>query len=490
MCPILYDKFSPIESSHTITTRIRRNQRSIIPLLVLILPGCGQNQAQTAKPCPPAATVSFASSLTGSGSCSAVACHGSIARVARSNVRRNEHTTWITQDPHSSAYQTLLGDRSERIVLNLSAWAGPVLPAERDERCLACHTTPRPEAELEVTATLNQDGVGCESCHGGAAKWLGPHTTERWKGLDSKIKEREYGLRATKELAQRVKVCTGCHVGRRSPDGLPPQEVNHDLIAAGHPRLNFEFAAYQENLPVHWDEKERNAAADFPALAWAVGQLATTKAALELLRRRAACGTSPWPEFSEFSCFSCHHELADEEWRRKRPADDPKVRSDVPRWGSWHVPMARALALADKPAGLDPRDDGKPFEVAIEKLLAEMTKPIPDRKEIPCQVNALLEPLDRRLREVSSRSFSLAEVERLITMFDDPKAWEGVDCWDHATQRYLALVPFYQVWCRLGADRVADQRKLKQRLDELLRRLTFDEGFESPQGFDPARVRK
>ena len=79
---------------------------------------------------------------------------------------------------------------------------------------------------------------------------------------------------------------------------------------------------------MHWDEKERNAAADFPALAWAVGQLATTKAALELLRRRAACGISPWPEFSEFSCFSCHHELADEEWRRKRPADDPKVRSE------------------------------------------------------------------------------------------------------------------------------------------------------------------
>jgi len=152
--------------------------------------------------------------------------------------------------------------------------------------------------------------------------------------------------------------------------------------------------------------------------------------------------------------------------------------------------MARALALADQPAGLDPRDDRKPFEVAIEKFLTEMTKPIPDRKEIPCHVNAVLEPLDRRLGEVSSRSFPLAEVERLITMFDDPKAWEGVDCWDHATQRYLALVPFYQVWCRLGSDRVADQRKLKQRLDELLRRLKFDEGFDSPQGFDPARVRK
>ena len=45
MCPILYDKFSPIESSHTVTIRIRRYQSGIIPLLVLILPGCGQNQA-------------------------------------------------------------------------------------------------------------------------------------------------------------------------------------------------------------------------------------------------------------------------------------------------------------------------------------------------------------------------------------------------------------------------------------------------------------
>jgi len=152
--------------------------------------------------------------------------------------------------------------------------------------------------------------------------------------------------------------------------------------------------------------------------------------------------------------------------------------------------MARALVLADKPAGSDPRDDRKLFEIAIEKLLTEMTKPVPERKEIARHVDAVLEPLDRRLRDVSSRSFPLAEVERFITMFNDPKAWEGVDCWDHATQRYLALVPFYQVWCRLGSDRVADQRKLKQRLDELLRKLKFDEGFDSPRGFDPAQVRK
>jgi hypothetical protein len=33
------------------------------------------------------------------------------------------------------------------------------------------------------------------------------------------------------------------------------QVVDHDLIAAGHPRLNFEFNAYFESLPAHWDRR-------------------------------------------------------------------------------------------------------------------------------------------------------------------------------------------------------------------------------------------
>jgi hypothetical protein len=139
---------------------------------------------------------------------------------------------------------------------------------------------------------------------------------------------------------------------------------------------------------------------------------------------------------------------------------------------------------------LGPRDDAKRFEAAIEKLSSEMTRPIPERKQISRYVNAVLEPLDRRLSEISSRYFPLAEVERLISRFNDPSAWEGVDCWDHATQRYLALVPLYQVWCRLGSDRVADQRKLKQRLDDLLKKLQFADGFNSPRQFDPSKLRE
>src|SRR5262249_14971856 len=87
-------------------------------------------------------------------------------------------------------------------------------------------------------------------------------------------------------------------------------EVNHDLIAAGHPRLNFEFATYMRAMPPHWHERDREtgepAGPAFPARAWSAGQSATVKAALRLLDHR---GKGPWPEFTEQSCFDCHHEL-------------------------------------------------------------------------------------------------------------------------------------------------------------------------------------
>src|SRR5262249_9139361 len=52
----------------------------------------------------PAASGTSAS-MVGAGRCSAVACHGSPLPVADSRILHDEHTTWITRDPHSEAYQ-------------------------------------------------------------------------------------------------------------------------------------------------------------------------------------------------------------------------------------------------------------------------------------------------------------------------------------------------------------------------------------------------
>ena len=111
------------------------------------------------------------SEFRGAGSCSAVACHGSIKEMNRSlsSVRRNEHTTWMSSDKHSRAFQVLFDQRSEHIERRLAGSDSRYPKAFEDVRCLACHTTPRPAAELGATAWLNSDGVGCESCHGASA---------------------------------------------------------------------------------------------------------------------------------------------------------------------------------------------------------------------------------------------------------------------------------------------------------------------------------
>src|SRR5262249_40890342 len=151
---------------------------------------------------------------------------------------------------------------SRQIVSKLAGGKDPAIAAHADPRCLACHTTPRPAKVLKVTAWMNPDGIGCEACHGPAEKWLGPHTTCSWSGLDPETKEKRFGFVPTQLLARRAGVCVPCHVGVHPADDAPLQDVNHDLIAAGHPRLNFEFSAYQDRMPAHWVEKGRNAAAD------------------------------------------------------------------------------------------------------------------------------------------------------------------------------------------------------------------------------------
>ena len=123
-------------------------------------------------------------------------------------------------------------------------------------------------------------------------------------------------MRPTKDLLARGETCAECHVGLGSAD------VNHDLIAAGHPRLNFEYGSQLAKLPKHWrvdDDKARHP--DYEAKVWALGQVLAAKASLDLLESRASRSlpddsTTPWPEFAEYSCFSCHHELARPSWPR------------------------------------------------------------------------------------------------------------------------------------------------------------------------------
>ena len=86
---------------------------------------------------------------------------------------------------------------------------------------------------------------------------------------------------------------------------------------------------------------------------------------------------SPWPEFSEYNCFSCHHDLADQAWRKVRR--DPGIPPGTIPWGSWY--FAWTLPLADNLAPAQ----AAVLKVQFPKLQAEMLKPLPDRDAVAAQ---------------------------------------------------------------------------------------------------------
>jgi hypothetical protein len=482
---------------------------ALVAMLGLTLGSGASPPADISTP-PPRVIAPPRPATLGAGSCSAQACHGGVRPMAilpgvNDNALRDEHTTWATRDRHERAYRVLLGERSKSIARNLAGRAKRAYtPAHEDRRCLACHATPADPAMTppDDLATIRQDGVGCESCHGPARDWITKHTELGWRSLPAEAK-RSFNMAPTLDLADRVRACVGCHVGA-GPDpawaGGEPRDVNHDLIAAGHPRLNFEFGAYLANMPRHWREQGRNLAPDFEARAWAIGQVATMKAALELLAWRAGGSSGappasagqaapPWPEFAEYGCFSCHFSLRDKSWRNPDPEHrDREQPLGLPVWSSWYAPMVRDFARRDAGPGGD-------VEARLKELRARMSTPVPARDDVAAQAAAAAKALDAWLEKLRGQAFDPGAVKGLIEAFrlaTPPGPTEGVHGWDHATQRYLALVALNQALAAGSSPPGTAPRvdpAARAYLESLLKGLEFPEGFDSPRDYQPGEVK-
>lgn len=441
--------------------------------LVALALGAGAVALGLTEAAPPPATVPGpADSLgyrfpdgvkyVGNLSCASSACHAANAGGGRAG---SEYTTWAGGDPHFRAYDVLMNERSRRMMAILHGpRSGPPPDAHKEKRCLDCHA---PEVAAGVREPTR--GVGCESCHGPADRWLTTHYQAEFKARSLHAKA-EDGMYPTKDLAFRVTLCASCHVG----DAAQGREVDHDLIAAGHPRLAFEYTGYHHNPRYfrHWEEP----APDFDARAWEVGQVACARSAARLLAARARDDRHVWPELSEYSCYACHQSLAERNrWKPVTAAADRKPGS-MP-WGTWYF-----STLAERPADL-------------RRL---MENPTGDRCQVVAAADELVQRLDARLRKFQAESSQWKgrplTAHDLAGRFartagsaltDDGTKFRDLD-WDGVTQHYLGAAAYYHAW---GAvDPAGRDTRLRRPLDDLRISLRFPKGYDSPTGTDPARV--
>jgi len=340
----------------------------------------------------------------GPGSCAATSCHGSVKPIAGSRIFQNEYSTWIIQDKHSRAYQALTGDVGERMARILKLGA----KAEEAPKCLACHAL-NPPPEQRGRAFETSEGVSCENCHGPASAWLGPHTTHSWPHEKSVA----LGMADTRDVIHRTEKCLECHLGTKN------KFVDHEMIAAGHPDLYFELDSFSAVMPRHWKvprESEPGKPVEDAAWVgvreWSTGQAVQLRAAMERLTWRARSERfdkkDVWPEYSELSCFACHHALgpAKDSWRQergyagRRPGD--------PAWNSSRYTVFRLLAKQIDSASA-PELDRQLLSVS-----GEMSKLNPDRNAVASAASAAA-PLAQRIAErLAAMQYDQAVALRLL----------------------------------------------------------------------------
>ncbi len=447
-----------------------------------------------AVPVPVPAKADQLHGFVGTSSCTAAGCHG--GNPAKSVVG-SEHTVWLQHDMHAHAYNVLLNETSQRMAKLLELEK----PAHESPLCLNCHgpvsEAPFPASIAGSHADLVTEGVSCEACHGAASKWLGPHVRADWK-TKSVAQKAEFGYRDTKDFWQRAKLCADCHVG------APGRDVNHDLYAAGHPRLFFELSAFHSMMPTHWDRQTDRAKAagvqqavkgakveksPLEAQLWAIGQVASAEAALDLLIHRAkTSGASTgrpekypssqvvpaWPELAETACFACHHDLASPSWRQARGYSNRKP--GAAPWGTWLLPLVpNAAALGS--GGISEKDG------PLMALSHEMSKPLPDRQVAIGHAEALRTRLNLLGQEFNTKSLSADAVSAAFLKIVSEGGALSNKSWDEATQVYLSLVALnraHRDMQGLADTATSPCAETISQLCELRDVLKFEPGFDSP----------
>ncbi|MGH9678912.1 MAG: multiheme c-type cytochrome, partial [Candidatus Acidiferrales bacterium] len=324
-------------------------------------------------------------------------CHGSVKPRADSRIFQNEYSIWAVQDKHSKAYDALTSPVGERMgrILGLGK-------SEQAAKCLACHALDVPPDLRAKTFELS-DGVSCESCHGPASAWLGPHTTRNWTHEQSIAA----GMYDTRNLARRAEKCLSCHLGTQE------KSVDHEMIAAGHPDLYFELDSFSAVMPRHW-KTPRETAPGVPAETdawsgvrdWGTGQAVQLRASMERIEWRA--NSKDWPEYSELQCFACHHALTapEQSWRQERGY--PGRRPGDPPYNASRYAVFRELAHEVDDAGAS-RLDTQVAEVA--RLLSQLN---PDRGAVESAAANAASLSNEILARIETQTYDASTTMRLL----------------------------------------------------------------------------
>jgi hypothetical protein len=386
----------------------------------------------------------------GVATCSSSVCHGNVRSTSSYDVRLNEYITWSHDDSHSKAYSVLMTDRSRAIAAKLG------LPnAYEAKMCLDCHADNIPPAMRGKEFNI-ADGIGCESCHGGAEKWIESHTMKSTSYEDN-LKN---GMYPTATLANRAPLCLSCHVGTAD------KFATHRMMGAGHPRLSFELDTFQALQPAHHqidkDYAERKPVYTRTAT-WAVGQIEAARMQIQLVQQYFSKDGAVFPELALFSCHSCHESsMRQLDWARGLTTIGTQPGSVPLNDGHLRMAIVIARQMAPGIAG---------DLVSLSRSLQEASA---SSRERVSQLSGRLEAALRELQQQAvDRKWSAGEQTTLLSAILDLGARREYRDYISAEQAVMATE---LLMLDLGA-----AARNRSRLDALFRLVEDDEAYRPDQ---------
>ena len=218
----------------------------------------------------------------------------------------------------------------------------------------------------------------------------------------------------------------------------------------------------------------------------AVGKVVAASKALELLQSRVhsarraqqSNATLFWPEFAEYDCFSCHHDLSDPSWRQQRGYAGGAA-GRLP-WGTWYFPVVPRLG---KVFG---RIENGQLDGEIRELSHVMGQPFPSIDEVDRCAKTLKSSLDALAEQLNAANFSSKHMRQLLLDLTSREGNRLIQTdWAATMQLYLTAAAAHSAYCDINGHVPPNLTKNDERIDASLTKirnlLLFPKEFRSPK---------
>jgi hypothetical protein len=210
---------------------------------------------------------------------------------------------------------------------------------------------------------------------------------------------------------------------------------------------------------------------------WSAGQAVQLRAEMERLTWRAKGERfdkkDVWPEYSELSCFACHHALtpAKDSWRQehgfagRRPGD--------PAWNGSRYVVFRLLARQIDSA------NAQELDRRLAEVSDEMSKLNPDRNAVAVAASAAAPVSERFAERLAAMQYDRGVVLRALQNISDDAETISLADERAAEQAAMAMDSLYIAYSKDAKPNNADE--VRAAINELFRQLENPSAYSADQ---------